>query len=119
MKDMKKIVMIIMAVALIALPTMAQEDQWQSTSSMQGSGSAYSSQVTAVGATDINSLATTTESYSPSKAPGGPRKEFGKPTNPGDQSEEYPLGDAVLPMLIMAMLFAGVVYSRRKRALKH
>lgn len=117
MKDMKaRIILIIMAVALIALPTMAQEDQWQSTSSMQGSGSAYSSQVTAVGATGVSDMATTTESYSPSKAPSGPRKEFGKPTNPGNQSEEYPLGDAVLPMMIMAMLFAGVVYTRRKKA---
>jgi hypothetical protein len=117
MKDMKaRIIMIIMAVALIALPTMAQEDPWQSTSSMQGSGSAYSSQVTAVGATGVSDMATTTESYSPAKAPGGPRKGFDLGAETG-KSEEYPLGDAVLPMMIMAMLFAGVVYTRRKKAL--
>ena len=109
---MKRIVMIIMAVALIALPTMAQD--WQSTSSMQGSGSNYSSQVTAVGATDINSLATTTESYSPSKAPGGPRKDkIGGPD--ANQSTESPIGDAVLPMLLCAAVFCGVIAIRRKR----
>ena len=38
MKDMKaRIMMLIMAVALVALPTMAQD--WQSTSAIQGSGS--------------------------------------------------------------------------------
>ena len=115
MKDMKKLVMIIMAVALIALPTMAQEDPWQSTSSMQGSGSAYSSQVTAVGATDINSLATTTENYSPAKAPGGPKKDFGKPGEEF-QSEGFPIGDAVLPMLLCAAVFCGVIAFRRKRS---
>ena len=62
-----RIVMIIISAALIALPTMAQD--WQSTSSMQTSGSAYTPQVTAVGATDVSSMATTTESYSPAKAP--------------------------------------------------
>ena len=114
MKDMKKLVMIIMAVALIALPTMAQEDPWQSTSSMQGSGSAYSSQVTAVGATDVNSMATTTQSYSSSSQ--GPRKA--KHFDVGGDSGQgpSPIGDAVLPMMIMAMLFAGVVYTRRKKA---
>ena len=106
--------MIIMAAALIALPTMAQD--WQSTSAMQGTGSNYSSQVTAVGATGVSDMATTTESYSPAKAPSGPRREFGKPGETG-QSEEYPIGDAVLPLMLMAMLFAGVVCTRRKKAL--
>ena len=113
---MKRIVMIIMAVALIALPTMAQEDQWQSTSSMQGSGSAYSSQVTAVGATDINSMATTTESYSPAKAPSGPKKAG----NWGEGLDEYgrgdsPIGDAVLPMLFMAIAFGGYIAIKRRK----
>ena len=117
MKDMKaRIVMIIMAVALIALPAMAQQQEWKSTSTMQTSGSNYAPQVNAVGATTANEMATTTESYSPAKAPSGPRKdkigggEYG-------QSTESPIGDAVLPMLLMAMLFAGVVYTRRRKAL--
>lgn len=111
---MKRIVMIIMVVALIALPTMAQEDQWQSTSSMQGSGSNYSSQITAVGATDINSLATTTNSYSPAKAPGGPKKDFDHGAETG-KSDQYPIGDAVLPLLFMAIAFGGYIAIKRRK----
>ena len=109
-----RIVMIIMAVALIALPTMAQQQEWKSTSTMQTSGSNYAPQINAVGATTANEMAPTTASYSPS----GPRRagDFGKPTDTESDSES-PIGDAVLPMLLMAMLFAGVVYTRRRKAL--
>jgi len=107
-----RIVMIIMAAALIALPTMAQD--WQSTSVMQGSGSTYSPQVTEVGATSVVSEATTTESYSPAKAPSGPRREFGKPTEEL-QSDESPLGDAVLPLMLMALAFGAYVAIRKRR----
>lgn len=117
-----------MALALMALPTMAQEDQWQSTSSMQGSGSVYSSQVNAVGAVGVSSMATTTDSYSPAKAPGGPRRGYDANGNwvpdaqdmetAGDtgQSDQSPLGDAVLPMLLFAAAFCGVIAFRRRRA---
>ena len=51
----------------------------------------------------------------PSNAPSGPRKAFG---TPGDvnQSTEYPIGDAVLPLLAFALMFCGYVAIRRKRA---
>jgi hypothetical protein len=114
MKDMKKLVMIIMAVALIALPTMAQD--WQSTSTLQGTGSNYAPQVTEVGATGVSDMATTTESYSPAKAPSGPRRSFIDPSNPGNQSNDYPIGDAVLPLLLMSLAFAGVIYFRKRHA---
>ena len=65
--------MIIMGVALMALPTMAQD--WQSTSSMQGSGSAYSAQVTAVGAAEVTDMATTTTTDESSS---GPNRRRGK-----------------------------------------
>ena len=113
---MKRIMMMIMAVALMALPTMAQQPEWKSTSTMQGTGSAYVPQVTAVGATDVNSMATTTESYSPAKAPSGPRRGFIDPSNPGNQSNESPIGDAVLPLLLMSLAFAGVIYFRKRHA---
>lgn len=113
---MKRIMMMIMAVALMALPTMAQQPDWKSTSTMQGTGSAYVPQVTAVGATDVNSMATTTESYSPAKAPSGPRRGFIDPSNPGNQSNEFPIGDAVLPLLLMSLAFAGVIYFRKRHA---
>ena len=37
------------------------------------------------------------------------------PDNPG---EPMPLGDVLWPLMVMAMLFAGVIYTRRKKALK-
>ena len=115
---MKKLFMIIMAVALIALPTMAQQQEWKSTSTMQGTGSSYSPQVNAVGATAVGDMATTTESYSPAKAPGGPRRGFDNTPNPGTGNPGSPIGDAVLPMLLCAACFAMFVYFRRKQTLK-
>ena len=120
MKDMRKVViMMIMGVALMALPTMAQD--WQSTSAMQGSGSAYSAQVTAVGAAEVTDMAktTTNESSGPNRRKGKKEDDpfngqnIGGTGNPNEPAT--PVGDAVLPMLLMAMLFAGVVYTRRKR----
>ena len=106
-----RIVMIIMAVAL-ALPTMAQE--WQSTSTLQGTGSNYTPQVTAVGATTVPTIATTTESYSPNKAPSGPRRGFDVGGEHG-QSDEFPIGDAIVPMMLMAIAFGGYIAIRRKK----
>ena len=102
-----------MAVALIALPTMAQE--WESTSSMQGSGSAYSSQVTAVGATQAADMGTTTTANQAPGRPGNIRTGLPGGTTEPNQSEDSPIGDAVLPMMLMAMLFAGVIAVRRRR----
>lgn len=118
---MKRIMMIIMAVALIVLPTMAQQQQWQSTSTMQGTGSTLAPQVTAVGATTVGEMATTTGS---AKAPGGPRRSFdggtyeGGGTNPGElghQDSGSPIGDALIPLLVMSLAFGGYVAIRRKR----
>ena len=87
----EKIIMIIMAVALYALPAVAQNMEFRSTSTMQGSGN-YVAPVTAVGATSAAS------SYSPAKAPGGPRKvegvgggEGGSGENDGVCSHEWEL----------------------------
>jgi len=106
--------MIIMAVALMALPTMAQQPDWKSTSTMQGTGSAYAPQVMEVGATTVPTIATTTESYSPNKAPSGPRKGFDIGGDAGQGPS--PIGDAVLPLLLMSLAFAGVIYFRKRRA---
>ena len=113
---MKKVIMILMAVALFALPTMAQQQEWQSTSAMQTSGSNYTPQVNAVGATTAPSVATTTESYSPAATQGPNRaKKF---DTGGDSGQgPSPLGDAMVPLSLIALAFCGVVYFRRKRAL--
>ena len=109
---MKRIMMIIMAVALIVLPTMAQQQQWQSTSTMQGTGSNLAPQVTAVGATTVGEMATTTSS--PVKAPNGPRKSLDSPGDTG-QSDQSPIGDALIPLMLMALAFGGYIAIRRKR----
>ena len=111
--NMKKIVMILMAVALIALPTMAQQQEWKSTSTMQGAGSTLSPNVTTVGASSVSSMATTTETNSPAKAPGGPRK-IG-PTHGEDNPN--PIGDAMLPLLLCALAFSGYIAIKRRKAL--
>ena len=112
---MKRIMMMIMAVALMALPTMAQQPEWKSTSTMQGTGSAYAPQVMEVGAATVPTIATTTESYSPAKAPSGPRRGFDIGGETG-KSDEFPIGDAVLPLSLMALAFAGVIYFRKRHA---
>ena len=107
--------LLVMCMLLVGMPVMARQQEWRSTSVMRTSGSAYSPQITAVGATTVSSMATTTETYSPAKAPGsGPRKGFdtGAETQ---QSEEFPIGDAVLPLMICAAVFCGVIALRRKR----
>ena len=110
---MKRIMKIIMAAALVALPTMAQEQQWQSTSAMQGTGSTLAPQVTAVGATSVGQMATTTST--PVKAPNGPRRVIEDNNDPGQLDEGSPIGDAVLPLMLMAIAFAGYIAIRRKK----
>lgn len=103
----------VIGMLLVSMPTMAQQLEWQSTSSMQTSGSAYTPQVTAVGATEVSSMATTTESYSPAKAP-GMRKGFdiGGDTQPGPS----PIGDALIPLMLCACAY--FIIRARKRANK-
>lgn len=52
-------------------------------------------------------------SYSPAKAPGGPRRTLinGPETGQGPS----PLGDGVLPLILMALAFGGLIYLRRKK----
>ena len=117
MKDMKKFMMIMVLGALMAylVPAQAQNNQEWQTSTLQGSGSTYTPQVTPVGATMATSEATTTESYSPAKAPSGPRKDLITPGSPGHQSNESPIGDAVWPLLAMLAVYSVARVYRSKR----
>ena len=119
---MKKIMMIIMAVALVALPTMAQKFkehdqksvQFQSTSTMAPVNSQYSAQpMLNEDGTAYNPSAT------PAKTGGGPRKSGSLPSTPNTESaqDNTPVGDAVLPLMLMALAFCGVIYLRRRKAL--
>ena len=111
-----RIVMIIMAVALIALPAMAQQQEWQSISVMQGSGSAYSSQVTAVGASEVSDMGATTTS-TPNNGPRRAKKEdgegdFGHGQDAGYKDSSSPIGDA-WPLALFAVLFAAYIAVRK------
>ena len=106
-------------VAAFVLPTMAQSAQEWQTSSLPGSGSNYAPQVTAVGASVAASEAsTTTETYTPG-APGAIRRGFDTGGESG-RSDESPVGDAVLPLMALAMVYAVYsatrVYRRKRRA---
>ena len=82
---------------------------------MQSSGSAYSSQVTPVGATSAPSEATaTTASYAPGR-PGQPKRDLGHGTDAGNQSTESPIGEPWV-LAIFAAAFAAVIAVRRKRS---
>lgn len=101
----------------MALPVMAQQQEWKSTSAMQTSGSTYTPQVNAVGATTVGEMATTTESNSPAKGPRRAKMEdddWGTNPHVGEGDEGSPIGDAVLPLLLCALAFCGATYLRRK-----
>ena len=135
--------MMIVAVALMALPVLAQNygnpykpatqngmhqvgtpvpaASFQSTSAMSGSGSTYSANPTL----NNDGTAAYNGASSPAKAPGGPHRApdtvnpddddapEGHETRPDDPN---PLGDAVLPLLLMALAFCGYVYFRKRKA---
>ena len=110
---MKKIMMLLIMVAAFALPTMAQN--FQSTSTMQSAGNGYEPQLTAVGAATVTEMATTTESYSPAHAPSGPRRiDVYTPTT----DPNAPIGDAVLPLLLLLGVYCSIMVIRRNKHVK-
>lgn len=114
---MKKLVMILMAVALIALPTMAQQDQWQSTSSLPTSGSSYTPQVTPVGAQAPIQQSPACAPYTPSLSGGPLRSEgdWGDRPEVGVGDEGSPLGDGLIPLTLLALAYGVVVFLRKRK----
>ena len=101
--------------ALMACPVLTNAQDWQSTSSMPSSGSNYSSQVTEVGATGVVEMGTTTETYSPAQGPNRAKRGFDTGGDAGQGPS--PVGDAVLPLMLMALAFGGfIAFKRRKQA---
>lgn len=49
---------------------------------------------------------------------GNIRRGFINPSDPGDPSNDSPIGDALLPLLALALAFGAVTYLRRKRLAK-
>jgi len=99
-----KIIVVLMAAAIV-LPAMAQlciaqetNTQFQSTSTLSGSGSTYSS--TPMLSSD-GTAAYDDASNTQAQTPGKPRK-VGPPTPGGDPT---PVGDAILPLLLIVMAY--------------
>ena len=112
--------MILFAVGMLMACLLPQaalaQQEWQSTSTMQGSGSAYSSQVTAVGATGVATMGAT--SSAPANAASRPHREHASGRNAGDPTtgtDLSPIGDAVLPLLLMAAGFGLYTALRRRK----
>jgi hypothetical protein len=82
---------------------------FQSTSTMQGSGSTYSSNpmLNAEGQATY-----TTQESSPAYSPGGPRRI----NTPGAGGTQQPLGDALIPLLLMVMAYATYLLLRRRKS---
>ena len=92
------------------LPAAAEAQDWQ-TSTMPGSGSEYSSQVTAPGASYVGDMANTTEATVPS----GPRRSKETPGEVGDTSDtSSPVGEPWV-LLAFAAGAAAVIAARRRR----
>jgi hypothetical protein len=116
MKNNIATLIVIVMLAVFALPAKAQQfntfggavapqASFQSTSTMVGTGSAYSSNPM------LNDDGTATyngASYSPAEAPSGPKKVG------GHAQEGTPIGDAVLPLMLCALAY--LIFRARKRA---
>ena len=120
---------IVVIVAAFVLPTVAQtygsQNQRQyfaapptagfrSTSTMKGSGSIYASNP---------SLESNGTASAPALGPNKAKKladpinigEDIPPVQEGEIVVDSPLGDALIPLMLMALIFIGITYLRRKR----
>lgn len=84
---------------------------FRSTSTMTASGSTYASQPM-LGADGMASIG---ETYTSSPAPSGPRRIV----TPGAGGIQQPLGDALIPLLLMALAFTAIRAHRKKRLSEH
>ena len=109
--------LMVMGALLLSAPATAQNAQEWQTSTMVGSGSAYSPQVTAVGATTVTSnVTTTTDTYSPANGPKRAKMgDFDDSSEGGEGDEGSPIGEPWV-MAVFALAFGGAVYMRRRKA---
>ena len=114
-KMIKKLIIIsLVCIVSFGFSVSAQEpfnSSWNSTSSMMQSGSAYSSQVSPVGADNVGYSASTTYD-SPSRV-SNRRNGFDMGAE-ANQSEESPVGDSYILLLFAAVAMAVTVVRRRK-----
>ena len=130
---MKKILNILVLGALMAclVPVNAQNftqprDPAIQSQKIMTTGAAYNGTVYE----PFNNTTPAEQSYTPAYAPGGPRRGYDANGNwvpdasdletGGDtgQSDQSPLGDAVLPLLLLALAYLSTCVFLKKRAIK-
>ena len=103
--------MCITMICTLSLPVLAQD--WQSVSTMRGSGSVYTSQVTPVGAMETNQQATTTYDANSPKRIGSVRKsDFGGGQDGGYKDPNSPIGEATCLLLFAALFACGITLKK-------
>ena len=108
--------LLVMGMLLWGMPAIAQQQEWRSTSTMQTSGSNYAPQVTAVGASQVAGMATTADaSFSDGRVI---HRTIEYNDEFDDNDTGSPIGDAVLPLMLMAVAFAAFVALRKRAAAK-
>ena len=123
---MKNRVIVMLMAAVFALPAMAgwikqeqhqnateQQEAFQSTSTMPGSGSRYRSTPVELNEEGRATYEDTTE---PAYIVRNPRRIGPSPSGDIDEKDKVPAGDAVLPMMLMAAAAAGAIALRRRKA---
>ena len=110
---MRNILNIIIICCLVSLSTFAQETNPESVESRYAYKT-YTPQITAPGAENVSYMATTTTENESTGSHRGPRKAFDTPEDP-NQSNESPIGDAVLPLVLLALAFGGASFLRKHR----
>ena len=120
--------LVLLMAAVFALPAIAgwntaginkdattTQQTFHSTSTMQGSGSSHSYMPASL---NEEGRATYADPFdSPMHAPKGPRRVIEYNEEVGDDNDPgSPIGDAVLPLLLFAAAFGGVITFRRRRA---
>lgn len=114
-KNMKKLIVILVLGALnvCLVPAVAQVQDWE-VSTMQGSGSAYSSQITPVGASSVEGNIPNEDTGNTSFH-GTIRRGFEPNEDTGSGDPGSPVGDAVFPLLLMATMAGGFICYRRRK----
>ncbi len=111
-----KFMMTVVGMLMVCLLPIAADDQttMTTTSTMQLSGSAYSPQVTPVGASSVESglPGDETSNYTGSRKA---RKSFEPNQEMEEQDTGSPIGDAALPLMLFAAAAAATVAIRNRR----
>jgi len=133
MKTMKYMTMILVAsMLMISMHANAayKHMPMQSTSAMQAVGSAHAAQVREAYAPDVkyrtlpmlstSIMMETGEIPTPfsdveENSSAGPRRVIGKPGDPGDQSDKYPIGEPWILLLFAAAAAATIAIRQRRR----